>query len=66
MFFNGLTIVENSMKFSTVDEGPCPGKTVQKRFHTIWEMQFKGSKFKQEENQIKTIDITRMYTAKNR
>jgi hypothetical protein len=28
-------------------------------------MQFKGSKFKQEENQIKTIDITRMYAAKN-
>ena len=50
---------------SSQKEGPCPGKTAQKRFHTIWEMQFKGSKFKQEENQIKTIDITRMYAAKN-
>ena len=45
-------------------EGQSPGKTAQERFHTIWEMQFKGGEFKQE-NQIKTMDITRMYAAKN-
>lgn len=50
---------------SSQKEGQGPGKTPQKRFHTIWEMQFKGGKFKQEENQIKTMDIIRMHAAKN-
>lgn len=28
-------------------EGACPGKTPQRRFHTIWKMQFKRGKLKQ-------------------